>query len=162
MKFKPIILVSIFCSVFVIGAVYTTLLRDSCIPNLYGDCFPKAISDIFPDQKSNPDSNDNIRITAPAPDTLIKSPLLVKGEARGSWYFEASFPIRLLDANDNQVAVIPAQALGEWMTGEFVPFEAELIFEKPATKMGTLVLQKDNPSGLPENDDSVSIPVRFY
>src|SRR3989338_3594497 len=113
-------------------------------------------------QSMKPEGNDNIRITTPGHDSLIKSRLLVKGEARGSWYFEASFPVRLFDANDNQIAVIPAQALGEWMTTEFVPFEAELSFAKPNTDTGILVLQKDNPSGLPENDDSISIPVRFY
>ena len=31
----------------------------------------------------------------------------------------------------------------------------------PATSTGTLVLQKDNPSGLPEHADELRIPVRF-
>ena len=91
----------------------------------------------------------------------MQSPLTVKGEARGNWYFEASFPVRLFDADDKELAVIPAQAKGEWMTTEFVPFEITLNFSRPKTATGVLVLEKDNPSGLPEYDDSISIPVRF-
>ncbi|MCR4306558.1 MAG: Gmad2 immunoglobulin-like domain-containing protein [Candidatus Yonathbacteria bacterium] len=109
----------------------------------------------------NPVENDKIRITLPLPNTLVESPLLVQGEARGNWYFEASFPVRLLDANGRELAVIPAQAQSDWMTTEFVPFEAVLTFDTPTTQTGTLVLEKDNPSGLPEHADSVSIPLRF-
>ena len=104
---------------------------------------------------------DKISVTYPLTDNLVKSPLKVQGEARGSWYFEASFPVRLYDADGKELAVAVAQAKGEWMTEEFVPFEAVLTFTTPVTPTGKLVLQKDNPSGLPEHDDSVSIPVRF-
>ncbi len=47
------------------------------------------------------------------------------------------------------------------MTAEFVPFRAVLTFAAPATERGTLVLEKDNPSGLPENADELRIPIRF-
>ena len=47
------------------------------------------------------------------------------------------------------------------MTTDFVPFSVTLTFVKPATATGTLVLQKDNPSGLPEHDASVEMPVQF-
>jgi spore germination protein GerM len=49
----------------------------------------------------------------------------------------------------------------EWMTEEYVPFEATLSFNPPQTETGTLILSKDNPSGLPEHDDELRIPVRF-
>ena len=35
---------------------------------------------------------DMIRVDAPRPNQVIQSPLTVKGEARGAWFFEASFP----------------------------------------------------------------------
>ena len=47
------------------------------------------------------------------------------------------------------------------MTENFVPFRTELEFRTPTTERGTLVLEKDNPSGLPENSDELRIPVRF-
>mgnify|MGYP001617911172 CR=1 FL=1 len=90
-----------------------------------------------------------VRLTNPHSNDLITSPLTVTGEAKGNWYFEASFPIKIFDANGKQLGVIPAQAQGDWMTTEFVPFETKLVFSTPISgQMGTLVLQKDNPSGL--------------
>jgi hypothetical protein len=82
----------------------------------------------------------------------------VSGEARGNWYFEASFPIKIQDANNNQVGAGIAQAQEEWMTTEFVPFIATVTVENYSGP-ATLVLLKDNPSGLPEHDDSVTFPV---
>lgn len=103
----------------------------------------------------------NIQVSSPHADAVIQSPLTVSGQARGTWYFEASFPVRLLDGNGNEIAVVPAQAQSDWMTEDFVPFLATLTFTAPATPTGTLVLEKDNPSGLPEHAAEVRIPVRF-
>lgn len=104
---------------------------------------------------------DVIRIKTPRPHMTIQSPIRISGEARGTWYFEASFPVKLLDANDTVLAQVPAQAQDEWMTKEFVPFEAKLLFTTPQTKTGTLVLEKDNPSGLPEYSAQLRVPIRF-
>ncbi len=105
--------------------------------------------------------NENIHVSSPLPNATITSPLIVRGEAKGTWYFEASFPVRVLDANGKTLGVIPAQAQADWMTTNFVPFEATVSFERPLTKEGTLVLVKDNPSGLPQNEASISIPIIF-
>lgn len=102
-----------------------------------------------------------IRVVSPRPNDLVASPLTIEGEARGYWYFEASFPVRLMDGNGKELAVVPAQAQGEWMTTEYVPFKVTLEFAEPDTAVGTLVLEKDNPSGLPENADELRLPVRF-
>lgn len=102
-----------------------------------------------------------ITVTNVSANQNITSPLVVTGEARGNWYFEASFPVELRDGNGTLIAQKPAQAIGEWMTTSFVPFSVTLSFAKPSTATGTLILRNDNPSGLPENDRSISIPVRF-
>lgn len=104
---------------------------------------------------------EQIAVTTPQPNDNVDSPLIIEGEARGTWFFEASFPVKLLDADGNMIAVHFAQAQGEWMTEDFVPFSSQLIFETPVTDTGVLILEKDNPSGLPENDASIEIPVRF-
>lgn len=104
---------------------------------------------------------DLVHVNAPLPGAKVASPLTITGRARGNWYFEASFPVRLLDGNGVELAIKPAQAIGDWMTAEYVPFSVTLTFAQPMTATGTLILQKDNPSGLPEHDDSVSIPVTF-
>lgn len=107
------------------------------------------------------DTQDRIMIESLRENQLIASPLTVTGKARGNWYFEASFPVALLDGNGKQIAITPAQAQGEWMTTEYVPFSVTLTFTAPSTPMGTLVFQKDNPSGLPEFDAEVAVPIRF-
>ncbi len=107
-------------------------------------------------------NEDNvIHVSAPTINATVRSLLVITGEAVGTWYFEASFPALLLDANGKVLAQSPAKAQGNWMTTNFVPFTVTLSFAQPTTATGTLVLKKDNPSGLPQNDDSISIPVRF-
>lgn len=107
------------------------------------------------------EKDDLIRISEPRPNTLVTSPLTVKGMARGNWFFEANFPVKLFDGNGEFLAQGIAQATSEWMTTEFVPFETTLSFIVPTTTSGTLLLSKDNPSGLPENTDALRVPLRF-
>ncbi|MDO8483221.1 MAG: Gmad2 immunoglobulin-like domain-containing protein [bacterium] len=105
-----------------------------------------------------------IRIDSPRPNQSLKSPLIITGKARGNWFFEASFPVMLTDWDGRIIAQGIATAKSEWMTTEFVPFEATLDFtvDKNAySNRGTLILRKDNPSGLPEHDDALEIPVMF-
>ncbi|MFA7252503.1 MAG: Gmad2 immunoglobulin-like domain-containing protein [Candidatus Paceibacterota bacterium] len=107
-------------------------------------------------------ANDKIHLFTPTANTFIASPLIIKGEARGNWFFEASFPVFLTDWDGLIIAQGIAQAEGEWMTTEFVPFTATLNFAKPGYgSTGSLILKKDNPSGLPEHDDALEITVRF-
>ena len=80
------------------------------------------------------------------------------------WFFEASFPVVLTNWDGLIIAEGIATAQGEWMTTEFVPFEATLKFivDKNAySNRGFLILRKDNPSGLPEHDDALEIPIMF-
>ena len=108
------------------------------------------------------DKSNLIRVSNPKPNQEITSPLIITGEARGTWYFEASFPIVLVDWDGLIIAEGHAEAQSEWMTEEFVPFKATVTFKAPTYKnYGTLILQKDNPSGLPEHDDAIEIPVLF-
>ena len=114
------------------------------------------------DAGNEAEKRDLIRIITPRPGATVTSPLRVRGEARGTWFFEASFPVRLVDADGHEIAVVPAQAQGEWMTERFVPFEAVLEFSASAAgTRGTLILEKNNASGLPEHADELRISVQF-
>lgn len=127
-----------------------------------GSTFVRPTATSAPQVMSFPNGNeDRIRVANAPINETIASPLVITGEARGNWYFEASFPVELRDGNGILIAQEPAQAQGEWMTVEFVPFSVTLEFTKPRTATGTLILRNDNPSGLPENDRWISIPVRF-
>ena len=104
---------------------------------------------------------DLVRIENPRPNQIINSPLTVEGDARGFWFFEGDFPIKLLDEAGNTLLIAIAKAEGEWMTEDFVHFKVEIEFSVPEVKHGTLILEKDNPSGLPENADQLSVPILF-
>lgn len=104
---------------------------------------------------------DMIVIDSPRPNSVIESPLKVTGEARGQWFFEADFPLILTDWDGKIIAEGYAQAQGEWMTVNFVPFEGELEFEKPEFgDKGTLILKKQNAADFDE-EESLEIPVLF-
>jgi hypothetical protein len=102
---------------------------------------------------------DSIMVELPFPGAVTGKEFTVTGKARGTWYFEASFPVVLIDPSGNVIATGIAQAEGDWMTENFVPFKATI--QAPSTFIGpaTLVLKKDNPSGLPEHDASISFPI---
>lgn len=111
---------------------------------------------------------DLIVLSSPEPNETITSPLTLTGKARGNWYFEASFPVILTDWDGRIIAEAPAMARGPWMTEDFVPFILTVSFESPYhagdpdfMRRGSLILKKDNPSGLPEHDDALEIPIMF-
>lgn len=92
------------------------------------------------------------------PGSTVGKTFNVIGEARGTWYFEASFPVQVRDPGNNLVGQGIAQAGADWMTENFVPFSSTVTVAN-YTGPATLVLLKDNPSGLPENDDAVFFPI---
>lgn len=120
------------------------------------------------DTDNSVDASAMIRLDVPSEGATIASPLTVQGEARGTWYFEADFPVVLTDWDGRIIAETSAQADGAWMTEDFVSFSAELTFESPYSegdpdymRRGSLIVQKANPSGLPENDAAHEIVVNF-
>jgi len=109
------------------------------------------------------EKRDLIRVNTPRPNAEIESPLTITGEARGYWYFEATFPVILTDWDGRIIAEGYASAQDDWMTEAFVPFTATLEFtvDTSVSNRGSLILKKDNPSGLPEHDDALEFPVYF-
>jgi len=103
-----------------------------------------------------------IVVASPKPGDVIRSPLRIRGQARGTWFFEGDFPLILKDSQGRIIAQGYVTARGEWMTKEFVPFEGTLKFKVPAGGgRGTLVFKKDNPTDRPELDDEMELPVLF-
>lgn len=105
---------------------------------------------------------DLITLDSPRPNEKVSSPLEIRGQARGLWFFEADFPVFLEDANANVIAEGIATAQGDWMTNDFIPFIATLTFNTNVNShglKGKLILKKDNPSDLVEFDDALEIPL---
>ncbi|OGG59194.1 hypothetical protein A3C89_04130 [Candidatus Kaiserbacteria bacterium RIFCSPHIGHO2_02_FULL_50_50] len=102
-----------------------------------------------------------IRVTTPTKNAKVTSPITIKGEAVGPWFFEGSFPITILDGNSNVLAQGAAVASGNWMQEGFVPFTATIYFSKSPTDGGKIRLHKANASGLPAGEASFDVPVRY-
>jgi hypothetical protein len=94
----------------------------------------------------------------------VSPSFVVKGKAPGTWYFEATFPIFVVDDNDNVIGSCIAQAQSDWMVEDYVAFEGLVEIENKSSLVegglnAVLILRRDNPSGLPENDDFVEVPI---
>lgn len=118
------------------------------------------------DEQNSPDQQvdqmpykDLITVTFPLVNAEIKSPLIIEGKARGPWFWEAAFPVKLVDENNQVITQDLAWAKEDWMTTDFVSFHAELTFDVSTITPATLVLEKSNPSGLPEKADEIRIPL---
>ncbi len=118
----------------------------------------KTVTELEPNVNQEENS---INVLSPQPEEIIISPLEIKGLARGFWFFEASFPVRLQDSEGNVLASGTAEAQADWMTEDFVPFKVTLEFEEPLTQTGEIIFEKDNPSDLPENAGEFRLPVKF-
>ncbi|RYY99195.1 MAG: hypothetical protein EOO11_05775 [Chitinophagaceae bacterium] len=106
-----------------------------------------------------PDTSGLIGITQPQAGDTLSGAVLVTGSARGPWYFEAEFPVRLVNSAGRVIAQAPAHAEGDWMTSNRVPFRAQLPVPRGAAGNARLILEKANPSGMPERADSIVLPV---
>ncbi len=121
----------------------------------------------LPEEQITEEIGNNLQqkiiLETPQAEEQIESPLLVRGQARGNWFFEGSFPVILTNWDGLIIAQGVAQAEGEWMTEDFVPFVATLEFvaDTRVSKRGALILKKDNPSGLAEHDEALEITVFF-
>ncbi len=112
-------------------------------------------------------AQSDVIVYSPATGQRLISPVTVSGEAKGTWFFEGSFPMALINDQGAVIASGAAKAQGNWMTSDYVPFTGTLTFlnfgsapdAHPNT--GYLVLKKDNPSGDSQFDKSVTIKVQW-
>lgn len=107
---------------------------------------------------------ERVVVSAPLPNSRIKSPLVIKGLAPGNWFFEASAPVVLTDWDGRIIAQSYITSEDDWMTTKQVPFSGVIEFTvdpEVYSDRGALILQRDNPSGLPEHDSAVEIPIYF-
>jgi len=108
-------------------------------------------------------NSDLIQVKFPRPNLVVESDKLqILGRARGTWFFEGSFPVFMENNSGQRIIESFATAQGEWMTDQFVDFKAILDLTK-IRKAGTvnLILKNDNPSGLTEMDKQIEIPLNI-
>lgn len=108
--------------------------------------------------------DDLITLESPLPKSLVTSPFVVKGKARGNWFFEGSFPIEVVNWDGLIIGEGYATAKGEWMTTEYVPFEGTITFTRPEndySDKGWIILKKDNPSDDPALDNALEVEIQY-
>lgn len=121
---------------------------------------PTAPAAVNAEPAVSPDGH--VVVTAPLSDTVVSSPVAIAGTATGGgWFFEASFPVKVLDGDGAVLGQGQAQAQSDWTSTGTIPFVASITFRTPKYATGAIVFAKDNPSGLPENAQELSVPVRF-
>ncbi|RJQ33729.1 hypothetical protein C4568_03980 [Candidatus Parcubacteria bacterium] len=111
------------------------------------------------EEESEKPLSSRVVVTSPQAKQLLGHMFTVAGVAPGPWFFEAQFPMQVRDMEGNVVGRATATAQGEWMTTELVTFTATMQIDATFHGDAKLILIKDNPSGLPEHDDAVEIPI---
>lgn len=106
-------------------------------------------------------AKDSFKLKSSTADTAIKSPAVISGEARGSVFFEGTFPVSIEDSNGLELGIGQATSTSNWMTADFIPFTVTVTFNTPTTTTGFIVLKNDNPSGLPANAHSAKFSISF-
>lgn len=159
---KTIIALSVGAMVIVVGTILLFVLQ----PAPHVAEAPASVDEVVVEEPAPVEAslNDLIVLESPLPDAVVESPLTITGKARGTWFFEASFPVMLTNWDGLIIAQGIATAEGDWMTEDFVPFTATLTFTVDPdvySTRGSLILKKDNPSGLPEYDAALEVPVNF-
>ncbi|MDB5266249.1 MAG: hypothetical protein JWN89_64 [Parcubacteria group bacterium] len=105
----------------------------------------------------------SIIVTTPAAGATTTSPISLSGNAQGSWFFEASAPVLIMDAAGKTLGQGTIHATGDWMTTAYVPFTGSVAYTLPVgtTTEGFVIFMNDNPSGDPARSVSIRVPVHF-
>ncbi|MDA8596863.1 Gmad2 immunoglobulin-like domain-containing protein [Candidatus Pacebacteria bacterium] len=141
---------------------YRVATADAELRALYEGQVTNMIDSLVFGAEQIPDGAALIKVSTPTPKGTVTNPAVLTGEARGQWFFEASAPVVIVDWDGRIIGEGFVTADGNWMTEEFVPFTGSVQYELPADSYstdGTVIFQRSNPSGLPENDAALEIPV---
>lgn len=103
-----------------------------------------------------------VTLATPQPGARIGARLRVAGEAPGYWFFEAVLPVELLAEDGRKLIDSYVEAQGEWMTSGPVRFDKTFAVPSvPQPTAATLLLRRNNASGLPEHDAEHRVAIRL-
>ena len=101
----------------------------------------------------------SVVVQMPLPNAIVSHSFDVSGSAPSGWFFEATFPIQVRDANDDLIGTSIGQAQEDWTKPGPITFTSQIQVDASYEGPADLILLKDNPSGDPENADEVTIPI---
>lgn len=94
-----------------------------------------------------------------APGAKVKGVMDATGVLKNAYFFEANVRVAILDGDKQTLREGFGTATTEWMTTGPVSFKTKLDFTGLAAGPGFIAIRNDNPSGLPENDKEIFIPI---
>ena len=155
--------ISIIGILFIIIGILTWLLFFASAPNSDLSVTPPEDWSVASSTSESTTSTEplhaRVMITSPQSGSTIGHSFTISGEAPGPWYFEASFPIKVITPQGDTIGTSHAEAQSDWMTSGQVPFVAVVDVILSYSGPAIIALLRDNPSGLPENDDSIEMPI---
>ena len=101
----------------------------------------------------------SVSVSSPLPNASVGKTFTVEGVAPNGWYNEAVFPIQVRDGDDDLIASGQGMAESDWTVSGPVRFHATIRLSQTYSGPADLILLRDNPSGLPQNEDEVTIPI---
>jgi hypothetical protein len=101
-----------------------------------------------------------VKLVSPTSNQAVESPLRVTGSIKRNWTFEAVMTIWVLDSKKAVIGGGPVYTTLTNESDEWVSFDTSLIFT-PEGSDGFLQIKNDNPSGLPENEKVLEVPLKF-
>lgn len=93
------------------------------------------------------------------PGQKVSGKLDVTGSVKNNYFFEGNIGVDILDANKKLLKQGHGDSTTEWMTAGPVSFKATLDFTSLPKGPSFIQIRNDNPSGLPENDKFIWIPI---
>jgi hypothetical protein len=144
--------------------VWLLIVKQSQAPSVPGD--QTSITDTptgtitpTPTPSTTKPLHARIVVTYPKAGASVPKTFTVTGKAPGNWFNEAQAPLMVQAEDGSKIGTGQMQAQGDWMTTNLVDFKADVTIDMAYSGKATLVLLKDNESGLPQNDDSLEIPI---
>ncbi|MHC1716731.1 MAG: GerMN domain-containing protein [Candidatus Dojkabacteria bacterium] len=114
----------------------------------------------LPKNNVETEKGTSFQLESPLPNTEVSCEFEITGKMPNSWFFEGSFPVSI-EVNGKEVFRNVANTEEDWTSEGLKQFYAIVVCKEGCVGNGEIILKKDNPSDLPENDDSFTIPVSF-
>lgn len=94
-----------------------------------------------------------------SPGQEVSGEIVATGTLSGGYFFEANVLVNILDKNKKLLRAGNGTAKTDWMTSGPVGFDTVLDFSGLKKGQAFIEIHNDNASGLPENDQSILIPI---
>lgn len=108
-------------------------------------------------QTSATTESDEATVASPRPDSRFRPGSTIRGQAPLDWFFEGHIGVSIYDSNNIRIGhtAIPLR------DPESGSFNGTVRFANPETSAGSLHLERANPTGDPNVDAAVIVPVIF-